>query len=56
MHQRYTILFRYTKPGEKKPGPVQRYVIFADRLEEAKELAKGYANYPNVKVISVEKT
>ena len=56
MNRRYTISFRYTKPGEKKPGPVQRFVIYAARLEEAREQARRYANYPNIEVISVRKT
>ncbi len=56
MHQRYTISFRYTKRGENKPGPIQRYVIYAGSLTEAKEQTQHYANYPNIQVISVKET
>ena len=56
MHSRYTISFRYTKPGEKKPGPIQRYVIYAVGLEEATAEAERYANYPNIQVLGVRKT
>ncbi len=56
MNERYTISFRYTKPGEKKPGPIQRYVIFAGNLDEAQEQTKRYANYPDIQVVSVKKT
>ncbi len=54
MNKRYTISFRYTKRGERKPGPVQRFVIYAGSLAEAKEQTKRYANYPNVQIISVK--
>ena len=53
MHSSYTISFRYTKPSEKKPGPIQRYVLRANSLKEAEEQARRYANYPNIEVISV---
>ena len=49
----YTISFRFTKPTESKPGPIQRYVLRASSLKEAKELARRYANYPNIQVVSV---
>ncbi len=49
----YTISFRYTKPSEKNPGPIQRYVLRACSLKEAEEQAQRYANYPNIQVVSV---
>ncbi len=52
----YTISFRFTKPTESKPGPIQRYVLRASSLKEAKELARRYANYPNIQVISVRES
>ncbi len=55
-HKRYTVSFRYTKPGEKKPGPVQRYVLYADSLEEAREAARRYATYPNIEIIGIQPT
>jgi len=51
----YTISFRFTKPSESKPGPIQRYVLRAHSLTDAEEQARRYANYPNVQVISVKK-
>ena len=53
MLKSYTILFRFTKPTESKPGPIQRYVIRATSLSEAEEQARRYANYPNIQVINV---
>ena len=51
----YTISFRFTKPTESKPGPIQRYIVRATSLKEADEQARRYANYPNIEVISVKK-
>ncbi len=56
MLKRFTISFRYTKPGEKKPGPIQRYVIYAEDLEQAQNQTQRYANYSEIQVISVRET
>lgn len=56
MLKSYTILFRFTKPNESKPGPIQRYVVRASSLTEAEEQTRRYANYPNVQVISVKES
>lgn len=55
MLESYTILFRFTKPSESKPGPIQRYVLRATSQTEAEAQARRYANYPNIEVISVKK-
>ncbi len=56
MLERFTISFRYTKEGEKKPGPMQRFVIHAEDLTQAEELARRYANYSNIQLIGVKRT
>ncbi len=56
MLKSYTISFRFTKPTEAKPGPIQRYVIRASSQIEAEEQARRYANYPNIQVISVRES
>ncbi len=56
MSKRYTISFRYTKQGEKKPGPVQRYVLYANSAEEGRALLKQYANYPNLEILGIRET
>jgi hypothetical protein len=53
---RYTVSFRYTKEGEKKAGPVQRYVLYANSPTEARKLLKQYANYPNLEVLALRQT
>jgi len=50
----YIILYRYQAKGEKKPGPVRQFRIYADSLEDAKRQAKQYANYPNIEVLEVQ--
>ena len=56
MLKSYTISFRFTKPTESKPGPIQRYVLRATSLTEAEEQTRRYANYPNIEVISVKES
>ncbi len=56
MLKSYTISFRFTKPTESKPGPIQRYVLRATNLSEAEEAARRYANYPNIQLISVKES
>jgi len=56
MLKRYTITFRFTKRGEKKPGPVQRFVIYAEDSEDARNQVVRYANYPDIEVIDVMRT
>jgi len=50
----FVIYFRYRRPNESKPGPVSHFKIQADDLAQARELAKRYANYPGIEVLSVE--
>jgi hypothetical protein len=54
MQQMYIILYRYKAKGEKKPGPVRQYRIYADDLEEAKRQAARYANYPDIEIVDVK--
>lgn len=49
----YIILFRYHIEGEKKPGPVRQFRIYADDLAEARREAQRYANYPNIQIIDI---
>lgn len=50
----YIVYFKFHKPGEKKPGPVSHYKLQARSIEEAREAAKRYANYPGVEILNVE--
>ena len=53
MQQMYVIQYKYKAQGEKKPGPIRQFKIFADDLEEAKREADRYANYPDIEVMDV---
>ena len=50
----YIILYRYQAEGEKKPGPVRQFRIYAEDLTDARRQAERYANYPNIDVIEVQ--
>lgn len=49
----YIIVYKYKREGEKKPGPVRQFRIYADNLDEARREAQRYANYPNIEVLDV---
>jgi hypothetical protein len=54
MLKAYIVYFRYKNPGDKAPGPVRQFRIYANDADEAQRLAGAYANYPNVDVLSVK--
>ena len=39
MLRAYVIHFKYQNPGDKAPGPVRQFRIYADSLDEARRLA-----------------
>ena len=49
----YIIYFRFTKPGEKKPGPITHYKVRARDVSEARDLVRQYANYPGIEVVEI---
>lgn len=49
----FIVYFKYKNPGDKKPGPVRPYRIYASGPEEARRAAVRYANYPNVEIVDV---
>ena len=50
----YIIYFKYKNPGDKKPGPVRQFRVYADGIAEARRLAVQQANYPNIEVLNVK--
>ena len=50
----YIILYRYKAVGEKKPGPVRQFRVYAEDLADARLQAERYANYPDIQVIEVQ--
>jgi len=49
----YIVYFKYTNPGEKKPGPVKHFRLYATNWEEARQLAMQQATYPNIEVLRI---
>ena len=49
----YIIYFRFTKPGEKKPGPITHYKVMARDVSEARDLARQYGNYPGFEIVEI---
>jgi hypothetical protein len=50
----FIVYYKYQQPGDKKPGPVRQFRIYASSAEEARRLAARQANYPNIEVINVK--
>jgi hypothetical protein len=50
----YIVLFKYKAEGEKKPGPIRQFRLYANDLEQAKRDATRYANYPDVEIIDIK--
>ncbi len=53
MLKTYIVYFRYKNPGDKEPGPVRQFRIYANSADEARHLATRYANYPNIQIINI---
>lgn len=51
--QAYIVLYRYKAPGEKNPGPVRQFRLYADRLPDAERQARNYANYPDIEIVDI---
>jgi len=49
----FIVQYRFTKPGDKAPGPVQQYRLYARDLRQAWEMARQYGNYPGIEIVDV---
>ena len=49
----FIVYYRYKLPGEKKPGAVKQFRLYANSADEARTLAARYAKYPDIEVIRV---
>ncbi len=54
MLQTYIVLYRYKAKGEKKPGPVRQFRIYAQDFDEARREANRYANYPDIEIVEIQ--
>lgn len=49
----YIVYFKFQNPGEKKPGPMRQYRLYAKDPIEARRLTEQYAKYPNLEIIKI---
>ena len=50
----YIVYYRYKCPGDKKPGAVKQFRLYANNFEEARQLAARQANYPDIEVLNIK--
>lgn len=46
--------YKYKNPGDKKPGAVKQFRIYANSAEEARRLVHRYAQYPDIDVLRIQ--
>ena len=51
----YIVYYKYKCPGDKKPGAIKQYRIYANHLEEARHLSVQHSNYPDIEIIKVKR-
>lgn len=49
----FCVYFKYKRVGEKKAGAVTQFRIYANSVEEARQLVTRYAIYPDIEVIRI---
>jgi len=50
----YIVYFKYKLPGDKKPGAVKQFRIYANNFEEARQLVSQQATYPDIDVLEIK--
>jgi len=53
MLQPYIVYFTFISPGDKKPGPVKQFRVYANDWEEARRLTAEQSTYSDVTVLRV---
>lgn len=54
MLRAFIIYYKYKCPGDKKPGAVKQYRIYASNYEEARQIATQHGSYPDIEVLSIK--
>ncbi|MHC5108443.1 MAG: hypothetical protein ACYTHJ_01025 [Planctomycetota bacterium] len=49
----YYVYFKYKQPGDKKPGPVRHFRLYAQSIDDARKLATQQGNYPNLEILEI---
>jgi len=50
----YIVYYKYKCPGDKKPGAVKQFRIYAHNAGEARQLVAQQANYPDIDVLKIK--
>ncbi len=50
----YIVYYRYKCPGDKKPGAVKQFRLYAGSYEEARRLVARQGVYPDIEVLRVK--
>ncbi len=50
----YVVYYKFKNPGDKKPGAVKQFRLYAETLEDARHMAARQANYPDIEVLSIK--
>lgn len=50
----FIVYYKYKAKGEKKPGPVRQFRIYAGNAEEARRMVTQYSTYPDIEVIRIQ--
>ena len=53
MLKAYIVSFKYKPPGDKKPGAIKQYRLYANNAEEARRLVTLQATYPDIEVLKI---
>ena len=54
MLKAYIVYYKYKLPGDKKPGAVKQFRVYAPGVVEARRLATQQANYPDVEILRIK--
>ena len=52
----YVVYYRYKCPGDKKPGAVKQFRIYANSEDEARRLVAQQSTYPDIDVLKIMAT
>ncbi len=50
----YIVYYKYKSPGDKKPGPVRQFRLYATSWDEARTLAARHSTYPDIEVLRIK--
>ena len=51
----YIVYYKYRCPGDKKPGAVKQFRIYANSFDEARQLVSEQSVYPDIEVLDLKR-